>query len=199
MKENNNFQTHIDDLMARLAKLAENDFDEAVSILRDAYVLARRIFGDESPHLEDLCNIHFRPQGIIANTGHYLNRNAWAGGVKQLGRTLKSMKYEYQLILQNPKELELPSTVTLPWLFRHLSLSVWLTLASLLFIAFAMGYSASKNNLFSRLYEDISTAINHSPHTPTQYPTAPPTAIQNKQIDKTATKADTAEKTAIKP
>ncbi|MDH4230685.1 MAG: hypothetical protein OEW04_01495, partial [Nitrospirota bacterium] len=99
-----------------------------------------------------------------------------------------------RLIQQNPKDPELPSTVTLPWLFHHLSLSVWITLASLLFIAFAMGYSASKNNLFSKLYEDFNAGINHSTQTPIQYPTAPPTTIQNKQIDKTATKADTATK-----
>lgn len=170
MKENNNFQAHIDGLIGRLKKLGEYDFDEAISILRDTHVLARRLFGDDSPHVEELCNIHFRPQGIIANTGNPLNRNAWLGGVQQLGRTLDSMNYEYRLILQKPKEAELPSTVTPYWLFHHLSISVWLTLAGLLISAFLIGFAVAKNNLLSTVINDIKGAITDTQKIPPQNP-----------------------------
>jgi len=194
MTENNNYQTHIDALTGRVANLSENDFDEAVSIVRDAIVVARRIFGEESAHLEELCNISFRPRGIIANTGHYLNRDAWAAGVKQLGRTLDSIKYEYKIIQQNPKELEAPSTVTLLWLFHHLSLSIWLTFASILLATFLTGFAVAKNNLLGTLLNDIRDALSHSRPTPKEKPTAPPTTLQNNTTKESPIKNDTTAK-----
>ena len=145
--------SEIDSLTARLEVLQSQDHTEAISLVRDAHVLVRKLFGDDSPHLTELAQITFRPQDKIYNTGHYMIAATWDGGCKGLKEILRSMHYELNLSLQQKTELKPPEKVTIPWLYHHLSWQVWLGFVGLLVAACGGGIALGRNNFFVKAME----------------------------------------------
>ncbi|MFM2293612.1 MAG: hypothetical protein RLZZ350_25 [Verrucomicrobiota bacterium] len=145
--------TEIDALTARLEKLPRDDMDAAVYLTRDVLVFARKIFGEESPHVAEVQSVSFRTKGFIYNTGHYMNTAAWNDGSRNLGAVLKSMRYEASLM--SKPELQPPEKITLPWLWHHLSWQVWLSFISLLVLALSAGFFAGRVNLFVQIYKFV--------------------------------------------
>ena len=143
----------IDKLIARCDALNAGEETIAVSVLRDAHVLARTLFGPESPHVQELEQTHFSPVGVIYNKGHYMNDAAWKDGCATLARTLKSMRYEFELKLSETPELLPPDKVTIPWLLRHFSWQVWLTFLGIVAASFATGFAAGRNDFFQKLMD----------------------------------------------
>ena len=146
--------TEIDALTARLESLPVGDMDAAVYLTRDVHVLARKVFGENSPHVAEVLAVSFRPLDGIYNKEHYKNTGAWKDGSRGLGAILKSMRYEASL-MSNP-ELQPPETVTLPWLFHHLSWQVWLTFFGLLLSSFTVGVVAAHIPFFMQIYDIIT-------------------------------------------
>lgn len=62
--------TEIDALIARLEKLPRDDMDAAVYLTRDVHVLARKVFGGDSPHVAEVLGVSFRPRNGIYNKEH---------------------------------------------------------------------------------------------------------------------------------
>jgi hypothetical protein len=146
--------SEVDSLIARADGLTPEDHDAAVYLTRDAHVLARKLFGEQSPHVAELNRISFRPLDGIYNTGHYLNAAAWKDGSRGLQAILKSMRYE--LSLSKRPELQPPETVTLPWLFHHLSWKMWLSFLSVIAIVFSAGFFAGHVKLFVQIYNLVT-------------------------------------------
>jgi hypothetical protein len=144
----------IDAIAARLEKLPRDDMDAAVNLTRDAHVLARKVFGEDSPHVAEVLAVSFRPRDGIYNKEHYMNTAVWNDGARGLGAILKSMRYE--LSITTKQELLPPDTVTLPWLYRHLSWQMWTAFAGVVTTIFAAGFVCGRINLFVQLYDQAT-------------------------------------------
>ena len=138
-------------LEERLVALVELDFNASGSLLRDIHVYARMKFGDESPHLEELSLVHFRPIGIIYNEGHYKNAAIWREAHVRLAAIVRSMQYEAALRVALPKQLDPPEKLTIHWLVQHVSVSIWAAGFAVLVAAFAAGLVAAETKLFVQL------------------------------------------------
>lgn len=80
-----------------------------------------------------------------------MNTAAWNDGSRGLGAVLKSMRYEASLMSR--PELKPPETVTLSWLFQHLSWRVWLSFGSVVLFAGSVGFLFGRINLFVQMYD----------------------------------------------
>ncbi|WP_156404510.1 hypothetical protein [Curvibacter sp. PAE-UM] len=137
----------IESLLTRTNSLVEFDFPAADAVLRNAMALSRNLFGTDSPHVAELEYVLFRPNDIIYNTGHYMNRVHWNEGIERLRRVLNAMSYELKIA---KVELLPPKKITLKWLFQHVSVGGWVTAGSLVAGTFSLGFFAAKNDLLAR-------------------------------------------------
>jgi hypothetical protein len=142
--------------MARADVLARDDHDEAAAIVRNAHVIAKKFFDEKSTYGIELEMVHFRPRDGIYNKDHYMNTGAWSDGVKKLRHILHSMHYELNLTSSERSDLPPPETVTLPWLFRHLSWQVWLSFILIMGAVFSAGFFAARVNFFVQIYNLIT-------------------------------------------
>ena len=132
-------------LLTKANELKEFDFSSADSVLSNAIVLARTLFGAESPHVVELGNVFFKPIDLVYNSGHYMNRVYWNEGIERLRRVLKAMVYELKVAeTQASVSLYPPEKITLKWMFHHVSIRWWLFIAGLLVSAVSLGFSLCK-------------------------------------------------------
>lgn len=132
-------------LLTKANELKEFDFSSADSVLRNSIVLARTLFGAESPHVVELGNVFFKPIDLVYNSGHYMNRVYWNEGIERLRRVLKAMAYELKVAeTQASVSLYPPQKITLKWMFHHVSIRWWLFIAGLLVSAVSLGFSLCK-------------------------------------------------------
>ena len=148
----------IQSIVDRTFALKIGDHATATSLVRDAHVLARTLFGSESPYLAELEQLTFRPHNIVYNEGHYMNSATWNTGCDGLKRILRSMHYELSLSLQKKSDLQSPDKVTLPWLFHNLEWQVWITFAGLIGAVFVTGVAIGRNNFFTELIDLVTRA-----------------------------------------
>jgi hypothetical protein len=147
--------TEIESLLSRTNALEEFDFPAADTVLRNALALARNLFGTESPHVAELGYVQFRSDNIIYNTGHYMNGVHWNEGVERLRRVLNAMSYELKIAKGG---FTPPETVTLKWLFHHVSVGGWLIAGGLISAAFGFGVFAAKNDLLAKIIALFSSS-----------------------------------------
>jgi hypothetical protein len=68
------------------------------------------------------------------------------------------MDYEWELRRSAKIELPPPSKVTIPWLFRHLSLPIWVSGIAVVALAWGIGFAMGKNDFFRQLRDLIISA-----------------------------------------
>ena len=142
----------VDNLQARLDTLPDGGYDAAHQLLRDTILVVRRGFGDDSPYLEECRRIHFRPTDGIYNSDHYMNTGAWTDGVKQLGAVLHSMRHEISDFGLPAEDAEgVPERVTLSWLVKYVSWTVWAWFVGALVTAFALGVALAHTTFIREL------------------------------------------------
>ena len=147
----------IEALQKRTSSLEQGAIQAAMNVLRDAHTFARTQFGEDHIHVGELASIEFRPGGgIIYSEGSYQNTNAWNHGIKSLTNTLAAMDYELKLIQSKKADLEPPAKVTIPWLFRHLSWSVWVSGVLFFCASWGIGFAMGKNDFFRQLRDLIT-------------------------------------------
>jgi hypothetical protein len=150
----------IESLRKRTADLEYGQFQEALNVLRDAHAFARIHFGEEHIHVRELAWIEFRPKGMICSEGSYQNADAWNHGIKSMTNTLNAMAYEWKLLQSKKVDLAPPAKVTIPWLFRYLSWSVWISFFACLGLAWGLGFAMGKNDFFRQLRDLITNTSN---------------------------------------
>jgi hypothetical protein len=143
--------SEISKLNTRLSELPVLEGSSAYELLRDVTVFARKTFGVDSPHVNELQSVMFEHPTIIYNTGHYKIKEEWNSGVQHLKSILKSMEYEFNLSSHKLNEPELPSKITIQWLLKHVPVTLWVWVAAAAATVFVAGYTAGTSYLIPKL------------------------------------------------
>ena len=72
-----------------------------------------------------------------------MNGVAWNEGASRMSRILHTMAYEHQLAEQAKPELQVPERVTIRWLFRHVPITLWLSIVAVAGAVFLGGYACA--------------------------------------------------------
>ena len=142
---------HLNSISAKLEALEFDDWTTLADIRKEAEAFVLRVYGNDSPQQERVASIRFRPVGIIYNTGHYKNREAWDEGATRMESLLSSMRHDLTTYGNppSPDGSDLPDPVSLGWLFRNVSWKVWTWFVAALITAFTLGVALG-NTTFVR-------------------------------------------------
>ncbi len=135
-------QAEVDKLLAELRVIQNRDLKTAYELKQKAFILARKLLGEDCPHARTIRNITFVPSEAIYNEGHPRNKYAWDLGTGTLKTSLEGMKYELGLIVQ---KLLPPQKMTFGWLMEHVPAEGWLSLFALVGAAFSLGVWLEKH------------------------------------------------------
>jgi hypothetical protein len=142
----------LENLQGRLDTLPDRGYEAAAQLLRDTIYIVRRGFGEQSPYLRECTQITFRPTDGIYDSEHYMNTAAWNDGLGRLRAVLHSMRREIADFGLPSEDAEIaPDRVTISWLFKHLSWSVWLWLIGALITAFTLGVTLAHTTFVREL------------------------------------------------
>ena len=126
-------EQQLQEILSELGNIEFGDKEKLASLLRKTEVYLKKVFGDDSEYYERYCHLSFVPEGVIYNTGHYKNKEAWDIGMANYHSFLETVGYEFQMKnLGSRKELEYPAHVTFHWLRMYVPIKVWLSFAGLL-------------------------------------------------------------------
>ena len=138
----NNAQNEVEKLLKELRTTQTRDLKTAYGLKQKAFILARKLLGEDCTHARAIGNITFVPSEAIYNEEHPRNKYAWDLGTGTLKTTLEGMKYE--LGLEVPKLLP-PQKMTFGWLVEHVPPEGWVLLFALVSGAFSLGVWLEKH------------------------------------------------------
>jgi hypothetical protein len=150
-------------LISDLHDIGFGEKDKLASHLRKTEVYIKKVFGITSEYFEQFCQISFLPKGVIYNTGHYKNQEAWDGGISDYNSLLECLVYEFEMEgLRSKNELEYPKQVTLVWLKKHVPIKFWISLVSLLVASFFTGVTASEYGITKKFSKAETTSAQNN-------------------------------------
>jgi hypothetical protein len=137
----------IKNLEGRVTGLSDQDYNRATEILREAMLVARRGFDENSPHLRGC-----RAVQAIFWWGKFRknDRRPWDRGISKLRAVLDSMHAEVAW-LPTIEVPVIPDNLTIPWLAKNLSWKVWLSLICALLTAFTLGVTLGQTTFVKEL------------------------------------------------
>lgn len=138
----NKAQAEVDKLLKELQPIQDGDLKAVYKLKQKAFILARKLLGENCPHALALGKLSFVPSDGIYNQGHPKNKYAWELGVGTLRNSLEGMRYELGIIV--PKLLP-PPKITFGWLLDHTPTEGWAILLGLLGGAFSLGVWLEKH------------------------------------------------------
>jgi len=140
-------------LIGRTHALKYDEHDKARVLVRDSWVIARKLFGEENAYLNGLKSIAFLPKGMLANRENEIMTGAWNGGLNQLKDVLHAMKLDLETSEDLRKvDFRPPEKITLQWLFHHMSWQGWLVLLTGFLSAFSLGIALANTTFIHELF-----------------------------------------------
>lgn len=142
----------VENLQSRLDSLPDRGYDAAAQLLRDTTYIVRRGFGEQSPYLQECSNITFQPTDAIYDSKHHMNDVAWSDGIVRFRALLHSMRHEIEDFGLPSEDVDVsPDQVTIPWLIKHVSWSVWAWFIGALITAFTLGVTLAHTTFVKQL------------------------------------------------
>ena len=143
--------SELENLKIRLDQVQMLDHKSAHALLRDSNIYARKVFGDQSPHVSAIEKVQFRHPSMIFNSGHHMNSDIWNQGARDLRSAFDAMSYEIRL-LQAPNTISpTAEKITLEWLIKHVPIKFWTGAIAMLAAALSAGYVAGSSSLINKL------------------------------------------------
>lgn len=140
------FEEEIESIISELQSIDASEIDVAIELKANAFALIKTTeYFDE--YLQKINDIHFKSQHFLYNTGHHAIRDDFENGKKLLISTLSQIKREAHYGAFKKELLPAPEKVTLHWLFKNCSISIWISFFAVLAIVFVCG--ALLENKFS--------------------------------------------------
>jgi predicted nucleotide-binding protein len=106
-----NEQELIQSLIDEAEALSATQEAKADALVRRTKMFARRVFGDNSPYLAELDEIHFPPQAHLGDIGmDFLYVSDWRRGQRQILNLMQTMLEELQQFESSSKTEEIPKS-----------------------------------------------------------------------------------------
>jgi len=138
----------IESFEKRLQAIRYQDYASIGKLGTEIRIVLRRVFGVQHVYSHDFELIRFKPEGLIANSEHYLMTGAWEQGVKTLSELLRAMKTELSVFGQNEQKTD---AATIPWLLKNMSWEAWTALGTLVVSAFTAGVALAHTSFIKEL------------------------------------------------
>lgn len=148
---------HFQRLQDRLKEVERFNFRQIELIRNDAITLFERHFPNSS-YLDSTRSLYFEPQGVLYNTGHYKNDQAWDIGTDNLKEIIERAYDEwknYGPTEHHPKtgKIEIPKDVTFTELWSIFPAKLWVVLFGFLTAAFGLGITLGGTTFIKELFK----------------------------------------------